>query len=66
MLENMGLKVICEDCRSRSTVRRQDEPVWIHDFAMRTTDGAADRPRAASRQRFQDGFLPGLGRRDRG
>ena len=56
MLEHMGVKVISEGGPFEVTIPGRLEPVWIHDFAMRTKDGAAVNL-GKVRQAFQDSFL---------
>jgi glutamate dehydrogenase len=56
MLEHMGVKVISEGGPFEVTIPGRVEPVWIHDFAMRTKDGAAVNL-GRVRQSFQDSFL---------
>src|SRR4051794_16724584 len=56
MLEHMGVKVISEGGPFEVTIPGRIEPVWIHDFAMRTRDGATVNL-GKVRQSFQDSFL---------
>jgi glutamate dehydrogenase len=53
-LENFGLRVISENAYAVEPAGL-DEPVWIHDFAMVTADGA-EADVAALRDRFQDAY----------
>ena len=59
MLENMGLKVISErPYRVRGTVLPEggeQQPVWIQDFEMRTSDGQAIDP-GKVKELFQEAF----------
>jgi glutamate dehydrogenase len=52
MLEHMGLKVIAEN-PYEITLADQESSVWIHDFSMRSADGAAI-DIAAIKTPFQD------------
>ncbi|GAB2179730.1 NAD-glutamate dehydrogenase [Dongia sp. agr-C8] len=53
-LENFGLRVISENAYAIEPAGI-DEPVWIHDFAMVTADGA-EIDVAELRDRFQDAY----------
>jgi glutamate dehydrogenase len=53
-LENFGLKVISENAYAIEPAGLE-EPVWIHDFAMMTADGA-EIDVAELRNRFQDAY----------
>ena len=57
MLEHMGVKVISEGGPFEVTHPGRLEPVWIHDFAMRTQGRSRRSTWARSRQAFQDSFL---------
>jgi glutamate dehydrogenase len=55
MLERMGLKVLSEAGPFEIRITGRQEPVWMHDFAMSTQDGAPVDLRAV-KQTFQDAF----------